>query len=120
MTERFDESRLHADFAGRTFEHAPVLPYPFPVRHIPDIPDFGQANRPSLVRLRVVCIEEEDVEAQEFIERALETCDGIAFDLRDHAISEFFDEIGRRRQRIPAVFVGTETEALADHPAVPN
>ena len=64
MTERFDESRLDADLAGRTLEHAPVLAYPFPVRHIPKISDFGQANRLALVRLRIVRFEKKDMEAK--------------------------------------------------------
>ena len=85
--------------------------YPFPVRHIPKVSDFGQAERLSLVRLRVVRVEEEEMEAQKFIERSLKAGDGIAFDLRDHAIGELLDEIGRRRRLIPAIFVRSKAVA---------
>jgi hypothetical protein len=119
MAECFDECCLDADLVRRTFKHAPVLSYPFPVRYIPKVTDFGQADRLPLVGLRIVCFKKKDVEACEFVECALKAGDRIPLDLRDYAIGQFLKKVGWRRQPVPAVFVGAETVAVADYPSFP-
>jgi hypothetical protein len=89
------------------------------LRRVPKISDFRPAERLALIRLRIVRGEKKAVETNEFVERALEAGDGIALDLRNHAVGKLLKKIGRLRQRIPAVFLGSETVALPDHPSFP-